>query len=444
MENNEVKVKRFKDPGELVHVWANQGEPAGDSKTTPLKFDGPWLSYGGTLLGYVNVEKNFAVINSDYYEHGGWGGDPRNNWRRAAQGAVQHSEVFSAGENFLRWMKDNRRKPERGYGYGSVIHTADDVMGWLIGRALKIRYENDSKAKKAKARRYWIMYSDLRGDMQGIRDMLCVLTVSGKVDKDGHRAVLLRSVLDTVGEYTQEELAAAKAWSDKWEKVDRERVKKHGAFGRESWEQRQARHAQRERERLKQLAVTGEEWTALVESRAEMVRQWKDGANVQLPGSDGYYASYYNYTSPGSGRYVVRSKGDQAVSEDWRAFPVLEHQERTLLACRAGGTGEEPYVVTSRDARVPVRQAVVLLRLVERVRASGVDYVVGEGDGEKHKFGYYSLEGISKDGDVRIGCHTITWEVIEEFRPRLLKFWEGLVLKKEIVGEEYSVEATQR
>lgn len=448
MENEEVKVKRFKDSNELVHVWANQGEPAGEAKNCPLKFDGPWLIYDGTLLGYVDVEKNFAVINGDHHERSrGWGRVPENGWIWQAKQAVRHRKMFEVGESFLRWMKDNHKKPNRGYGYGSVVHTADDIVGWLIGRVLKVRYENEAKAKKAKARRYHIMNYELVSEMSKIRGMYFVLVWMRLVGEADSRSELLKGTWDKLGTYGEVELKAAKLWTAKWEKIDRDRVSKHGAFGHESWEQRLARSKERNRNRLRELKVTVDEWEKLVSSRADTVRKWKEGANTYLPSN-----VYTDYQSLDTGRYVVRSKDDEVKDEDWRAFPVLEHHERTLLACRAGseryGSGDEACVVTSLGARVPVRQAVLLLRLVERVRASGVDYTVESGDGEKHKFGYYSLTSISKDGDVRIGCHTITWPVIEEFRPRLLAFWEGLALKKEIVGEaegeEDSVEATQQ
>ena len=68
--------------------------------------------------------------------------------------------------------------------------------------------------------------------------------------------------------------------------------------------------------------------------------------------------------------------------------------DKVGLVLRAGqGSGladrQHAHVLTSMGARVPIDQAVRLLRLVEVVKARGEDYVVQPGDGEKHRFGYY-------------------------------------------------------
>ena len=48
---------------------------------------------------------------------------------------------------------------------------------------------------------------------------------------------------------------------------------------------------------------------------------------------------------------------------------------------------------------------------------------------------------MSKDGDVRIGCHEIKWAVIEEFRPRLMEYW--LRWKENGKGEEVKEEVKE-
>jgi len=242
-------------------------------------------------------------------------------------------------------------------------------------------------------------------------------------------------------QYTEEEKEAAKAYSAKWEAVDSKRVAEHGAFGRESYEKRQERWKKRDEERRKRLTVTEDQWRELVEKRStgveEREKAWKEyeGGSVGAPPNPRHGLSWDD-----GGRYVVQTLGVEAKSVDWRPWPnekgttgptyYAGANDHVLLAYRSDNGGQ---VITSLGAVVPVGQAVRLLRLVERVRMGGEGYKVEGGDGEKHKFGYYKLSEITKDGDVRIGCHYITWPVIEEFRPRLMRIWETVGGKE---GEE--------
>lgn len=430
---NEVKKTRVRarfDTSELYHVWANQGQESGESKGCALKFEGKWLKYRGTLIAWVDGEKRVALINGERYEGGGWGGAPENKHIYAAKRAVTglYKEVVEVPVQFLRWVNDKNCKPG-GYGreYGAA-YAAEDWYAWALGRMLKARLGMDKKVKTAKARRYYYMHYGLGRERETYGNVLAALYALGLIDS---RMVEVYKDVEVATEYTQEEKDAAKKWSEKWEKVDEERVRNHGAFGHKSWQQRERERKEREKERLIKLAVTEERWEELCKAREAAVKDWKERTDnrVQLPG-----VGYYN---DDRGRYVVKVEGQAATQQDWREFPKLEHQERTLLAVRGSeGTpsNHEPYVLTSRGARVPIGQAVRLLRLVEAVRMRGEDYTVESGDGGKHQFGYYTLSSVSKDGDVRIGCHEIKWAVIEEFRPRLMEYW--LRWKENGKGEE--------
>ena len=422
-EMKKARVRTTFDTSELYHVWANQGQASGKSKGCRLEFDGPWLSYNRTRLAWVDGEKKVALINGERFESRGWGGAPENNHTYGAERAVTglYKEVCKVPLQFLRWVNGKNCKPG-GYSreYGAP-YTVEDWFAWALGGVLKARVETDKKVKAAKARRYYYIRYGLENEYESRSQVMTALYAMGLIDSG--KMELFREVEARVA-YTEEELSAAKAWSEKWEKVDEKRVREHGAFGRKSWEQKRREREERERQRLIKLAVTGERWEELCKAREAAVREWKERTDnrVQLPPIE-----HYSYTGePGKGRYVVKVEGQVATPQDWREFPKLEHQEHTLLAVRdSEGTPSnyEPYVLTSRGARVPIGQAVRLLRLVEAVRTRGEDYVVSSEDGEKHKFGYYTLTSVSRDGDVRIGCHEITWPVIEEFRPRLMEYW---------------------
>lgn len=419
---NEVKKTRVRtkfDTSELYHVWANQGQESGKHKGGRLSFDGPWLMYDRRRLAWVDGEKKVALINGERFSSSGWGGAPENNHTYGAKSAVTglYKEVCTVPLQFLRWVNDKNCKPG-GYSweYGAP-YTAEDWFTWALGGVLKARLVIDKKVKEARARRYYYMWYGLENEYESRSQVMRALYAMELIDNG--KVELFRDVEARVA-YTEEELNAAKEWSDKWKKVDEERVRNHGAFGRKSWQRRQQEREEREKQRLIKLVVTEERWEELCKVREAAVKEWKertDNRAANLPG--GLYSN-------DRGRYVVKVEGQAATSNDWREFPKLEHHERTILAVRnSEGTpsGHEPYVLTSRGAQVPIGQAVRLLRLVEVMRMRGEDYVVSREDGGKHQFGYYTLTSVSKDGDVRIGCHEITWPVIEEFRPRLMEYW---------------------
>lgn len=421
-QEKKVKVRTTFATSELYHVWANQGQESGKSKGCGLEFDGPWLSYDRTRLAWVDGNKGVALINGERFKSRGWGGAPENNHTYGAERAVTglYKEVCKVPLQFLRWVNDKRHKPG-GYSWDYLAqYTAEDWFSWAIGGVLKARVETDKKVKGAKARRYYYMRYGLENEYESRSQVMRALYAMGLIDSG--KVELFRDV-EAKASYTEEELSAANAWSEKWENMDEKRVREHGAFGRKSWEQERREREERERQRLVKLAVTGERWEELCKAREAAVREWKERTDnrVQLPAHD-----YYNYRDECRGRYVASAEGLAATPNDWREFPKLEHQERTLLAVRdSEGTPSnyEPYVLTSRGARVPIGQAVRLLRLVEAVRTRGEDYVVKDEDGKKHKFGYYTLTSVRGGGDVRIGCHEIKWAVIEEFRPRLMEYW---------------------
>lgn len=428
---------------ELVHIWANQGEERGRARGTPLKFEGPVIRYSGTVLGIVDKEKDVALTNSTRFDGGrGWGGRPENGWSRAVRSAVLgYKERVKVPYYFLSWVLDRKWKPGPGGNYSTVWvlcadgtskpmeFTADDYFSWVLGRLFSVRRKMDEKVRKAKAQRYYYMNWGLESGMREAEECFLGMVAMGMLEP--WQVELFQDVKVRL-QYTEEEKEAAKAYSAKWEAVDSKRVKEHGAFGRESYEKRRERQKRAEERIRKRLTVTGDQWRELVEKRSvsveERERAWKEyeGGSVGAPPNPRHGLSWDD-----GGRYVVQTLGVEAKSVDWRPWPnekgttgptyYAGANDRVLLAYRSDNGGQ---VITSLGAVVPVGQAVRLLRLVERVRMGGEGYKVEGGDGEKHKFGYYKLSEITKDGDVRIGCHYITWPVIEEFRPRLMRIWE--------------------
>jgi hypothetical protein len=67
-------------------------------------------------------------------------------------------------------------------------------------------------------------------------------------------------------------------------------------------------------------------------------------------------------------------------------------------------TGEE--VQTSRGAQVPLEHAKRAFRFVKLCREQGREW---HRNGSQVRVGYFSLESVDAAGNVRIGCHYITW-----------------------------------
>ncbi len=77
--------------------------------------------------------------------------------------------------------------------------------------------------------------------------------------------------------------------------------------------------------------------------------------------------------------------------------------------CKISDDGKE--VVTSKSARVPVSHAKRIIQRVLQCRKDSTDFLADPN--RPIRVGLYELQSISKDGDVKIGCHKIEWGEIE-------------------------------
>ncbi len=97
-------------------------------------------------------------------------------------------------------------------------------------------------------------------------------------------------------------------------------------------------------------------------------------------------------------------------------YLIWTHLKETL--CRVQGD----EVITSIGARVPIRHAMRLLPMVKKCKDEFMSYSSYTDKGQKHSFriGYYTLNTITTDGDVTIGCHRIPWSEVEYIGKQLM------------------------
>lgn len=122
--------------------------------------------------------------------------------------------------------------------------------------------------------------------------------------------------------------------------------------------------------RREELREKREKQARIARENQERVEKWLAGENVQLP---------YNLE-----RIYLRVQGDE--------------------------------VVTSRGAKFPVKHARIGLRLVQRVRETGEEWVT---NGHTLHLGPYKVDRVSVEGDVKAGCHLVRWAEIERIAPML-------------------------
>jgi len=233
---------------------------------------------------------------------------------------------------------------------------------------------DDAKLARMKGRRYGAMVAH-QGECEERAETLARLDTltNGTV---GELATYRKALLDS--RWTDSEMEVAKVYSDKWQEVDSDRVHRHGAFGRVSWEEQQRRRRQRDIERQAKEEKDSEYWTA--DRIAELIQQWKAGSNSGLS---------YSSTVP---QWVLTSVG-----------------VTTYLRI----VGNE--VETSRGARIGIRAAARLLQLCDATWAGGVELVYDYAN-PGPQIGPYQLQCITMD-KVVIGCHTLLRTTINEFRP---------------------------
>lgn len=94
----------------------------------------------------------------------------------------------------------------------------------------------------------------------------------------------------------------------------------------------------------------------------------------------------------------------------WRAGGYVNLPYGTPTMLRLSKKGDE--VETSQGARVPVRHARLLLAIVRRTIASGVEWV---SNGKTIHIGHYTVDRIDVAGNLHAGCHHIDWDEISRF-----------------------------
>lgn len=112
------------------------------------------------------------------------------------------------------------------------------------------------------------------------------------------------------------------------------------------------------------------------------------------------------------------------VNAYWRKFgllPLLPHHGNYFVQQYLDGTlcrvvGDE--VITSMNAKVPIKHAKRLLKIVYRVVAARSEYKMDSN--HPIHIGYYSVNSITADGDVKIGCHEIKWSEVQLLGKQLL------------------------
>lgn len=93
----------------------------------------------------------------------------------------------------------------------------------------------------------------------------------------------------------------------------------------------------------------------------------------------------------------------------WRAGEPVSLSWGLPCMLRLKGTDT---VQTSLGAEIPLDHAERVYRLILKIMAKGEDW---ETNGHTIPIGVYKIDRISKDGELRAGCHTISFEEINRF-----------------------------
>jgi hypothetical protein len=67
-------------------------------------------------------------------------------------------------------------------------------------------------------------------------------------------------------------------------------------------------------------------------------------------------------------------------------------------------------IVTSMGARFPVKDAIEVYPVLTKLKDSGKPITLKDND--RLRLGYYAIESIDKEGNVKAGCHTVPWTEI--------------------------------
>lgn len=109
--------------------------------------------------------------------------------------------------------------------------------------------------------------------------------------------------------------------------------------------------------------------------------------------------------------------GNARLVADWRKGVDVSFPRDAGTFLRTEGEGNDAEMVTSKGARVPLKDARRTYRFAMLARAKG-----WHKNGETHQIGSYQLDSVNEQG-VIAGCHRVTWAEIEAFAA--LMGWAG-------------------
>lgn len=132
-------------------------------------------------------------------------------------------------------------------------------------------------------------------------------------------------------------------------------------------------------------------------------------------------------------RKAAQREEDREKLESWRkGFGACPHSFKQAQDKKGGaklrireriepdGKHSRSYTVeTSEGASCPIRDAIGALKLAKSARRNRSEIVPDA----PISLGSYRLDRVTKDGDIRAGCHIIRWAEIDRIAPELCALW---------------------
>ncbi len=104
--------------------------------------------------------------------------------------------------------------------------------------------------------------------------------------------------------------------------------------------------------------------------------------------------------------------------EMWRKHePHVRATHLHALPCALRLSPDKTWVETSHGAHIPVDAALKLWPYVQRIRRQGLNYVPESG--QAVELGHYKLTAITRNGDIVVGCHNISYTELEAMAKEL-------------------------
>jgi hypothetical protein len=126
-----------------------------------------------------------------------------------------------------------------------------------------------------------------------------------------------------------------------------------------------------------------------------------------------------------------KKSAEKAAKEKTRRIETAKQELEALNEWRAGATGyrnfysspialrltkDKTELETSRGARIPVEHAIRVLAIVRRVVERGEAF---QTNGHTIHVGVYKIDRIEVNGDLKAGCHSISYQEIQRLAPEL-------------------------